>query len=69
MTEHPRSNLRDLIILVYGVFLGIIGNFLVEYVNMANPPSQGDLPSLVLFMLFMLGFYLLGAWYFLWRYG
>lgn len=69
MTEHRRRNFRDFILLVYGVFLGIIGSFLVEYFIRANPPSSEDLPSLLWFMLFLLGFYLLGAYYFLWKYG
>ena len=67
MVEQRKNNLRDLIILVSGVFLGIIGNLIVEYVIMVNPPSPEDLPTLILFMFFMLVFYIFGAWYFLWR--
>jgi len=69
MTEHRRSIRRDFILLVYGVFLGIIGNFVVEYVNMAYHPSPEELPMLSLFMLFMLGFYLVSAIWALWRFG
>jgi len=67
--KNDRNNRRDLILLIYGVFLGIIGNFIVEYVNMINPPSSGSLPSLLLLMLFLLVFYIFVAWYFLWRWG
>jgi len=67
--KQNRKNIRDLILLIYGVFLGIIGNFIVEYVNLVNPPLPESLPSLILLMLLLLIFYIFGAWYFLWRWG
>ena len=68
MNEHQRKSSRDFVLLTYGVFLGIISNFLVEYVIRINLPLDKDLPSLILLMLFLLGFYLIGAWYLLSRY-
>ena len=60
-----KSNIRDFILLVLGVFLGILGNFLVEYVMMANPPSHMELPALIGLILFLLGFYFIAGLYLL----
>lgn len=69
MTGYPRSKFRDLIILVYGIFLGMIGNFIVEIVLKIYSPLPEELPLLLLFWLGMLGFYLFSAFWALWRFG
>ncbi len=69
MTEHRRSIRRDFILLVYGVFLGIIGNFIVEIFFRIYSPSPEELPTLFLLMFALLGFYLVSAIWALWRFG
>jgi len=69
MAGRQRSIIRDFILLVSGVFLGMVGNFLVEYTILSYNPTPQELPMLVLGMLFLLGFYFFAALYLLWRFG
>lgn len=69
MTEYRRSKRRDFILLVYGIFLGMIGNLIAEIVLKIYSPSPEELPMLLLFMHIMLGFYLVSAFWALWRFG
>lgn len=53
MAERVR-NLRDFLLLTYGVIMGIAGNFLVEYYLTAYPPAKENLPYLMIGMIVVL---------------
>lgn len=58
--EERHRNLRDFFLLVYGVFLGIIGNILVESIILEYPPI------VILSWFFILVVYFISAGFFLW---